>query len=70
MAVATVGADNRIVMKYVTIARDLGTRLEISSGLSPSDRVVDNPPDSLAAGDLVRIAGASAQRLAATGPGI
>lgn len=70
MAVATVGADNRIVMKYVTIARDLGTRLEISSGLSPSDRVVDNPPDSLAAGDLVRIAGASAQRLAAAGPGI
>ena len=63
MAVATVGSNNRIVMKYVSVARDLGTRLEISSGLAPTDRVVDNPPDSLAAGDLVRIAGASVQTL-------
>jgi hypothetical protein len=26
------------------------------SGLSPSDRVVNSPPDSLAAGDVVRVA--------------
>jgi len=62
LAVATVGPNNHIVMRYVTVAQDLGTRLEISSGLAPTDRVVDNPPDSLAAGDLVRIAGASAPR--------
>jgi RND family efflux transporter MFP subunit len=62
MAVATVGPNNRVVMKYVSVARDLGTRIEIASGLLPTDRVVDNPPDSLSNGDLVRIAGATAQK--------
>jgi RND family efflux transporter MFP subunit len=57
MAVATLGPGNRVVMKYVTVSRDLGARLEIGAGLSPGDRVIDNPPDSLGQGDLVRVAG-------------
>ncbi len=39
------------------IGRNLGTQVEILSGLSPSDRVINSPPDSLGAGDKVRIAG-------------
>jgi multidrug efflux system membrane fusion protein len=27
-------------------------------GLSPSDRIIDNPPETLAAGDTVRLAAA------------
>jgi hypothetical protein len=27
----------------------------VASGLSPEDRVIDNPPDSLANGDKVRV---------------
>jgi hypothetical protein len=38
----------------VTIATDLGTDVVIGSGLDPQDRVIDNPPDSLANGDKVR----------------
>jgi RND family efflux transporter MFP subunit len=57
MAVAVVGPGDRVVMKYVTVARDLGSRLDIAAGLSPGDRVIDNPPDSLGQGDLVRVAG-------------
>ena len=57
MSVATVGPDDRIVMKPIAIARDLGSYVEVSSGLSRTDRVVDNPPDSLRQGNLVRIAG-------------
>lgn len=53
--VATVGADNRIVMKKVEIGRDLGTEVEIGSGLSAGDRVVANPPNSIDEGDRVRI---------------
>jgi hypothetical protein len=49
----------------VTLSRDLGSTAEIGAGLSPSDRVIDNPPESLADGDLVRIAGASAAKRAA-----
>ena len=46
------------MLKPVTIARDLGKEVEIASGLSADDRVIESPPDGIAAGDHVRIAGA------------
>jgi multidrug efflux pump subunit AcrA (membrane-fusion protein) len=55
LEVATVTSDNRVLMKPVTIATDLGTQVIVGSGLSASDRVVNNPPDSLATGDKVRL---------------
>lgn len=58
MAVATVGPNNRVTIKPIAIASDLGTSVEVASGLSRADRVIDNPPDSLRQGDLVRIADA------------
>jgi RND family efflux transporter MFP subunit len=71
MEVATIGADDKIELKPVTIGRNLGTEVEILSGLSLNDRVVNSPPDSLGAGDTVRIAGqqsgASGTDLGATG---
>jgi membrane fusion protein, multidrug efflux system len=54
LEVATVRGDNRVLMKPITIATDLGTQVIVSSGLSAGDRVVNNPPDSLATGDKVR----------------
>jgi hypothetical protein len=42
----------------VTIARDLGTVIELASGLSPKDRVIQNPPDGIGNGAEVRLAGA------------
>jgi len=62
MAVATVSRSGKVTLKPVTIARDLGATVEIASGLSPSDRVIDNPPDSLEAGEQVRTAGDDAHR--------
>jgi multidrug efflux pump subunit AcrA (membrane-fusion protein) len=59
LSVATVGADNRVILRSVTIARDLGKTLDIGSGLTATDRVIENPPDGTATGDHVRIAGAS-----------
>ena len=56
MSVALVGAGNRVTMKPVTVVQDLGTTVEVAAGLTPADRVIDNPPDSLRPGDLVRIA--------------
>lgn len=53
--VATVGANDRVVMKKVEIARDLGSEVAIASGLAPDDRVIASPSDSLEAGDEVRI---------------
>lgn len=56
MAVAVVGPGDRVTLKHVTVARDLGTAVEIATGLSPDDRVIDNPPDSIADGERVRVA--------------
>ena len=58
--VATLGSDNRVVIKPVTIARDLGGVVEISSGLAANDRIVDSAPDGIGQGDQVRIAPGSA----------
>lgn len=67
--VATVGADSRVVLHPVVISRDLGNEVEIASGLTPQDRVVDNPPDDLARGELVRVTGVEARAGGANGAG-
>ncbi len=56
MSVALVGAGGHVTMKPVSVVRDLGTTVEVAAGLTPADRVIDNPPDSLRPGDQVRIA--------------
>jgi RND family efflux transporter MFP subunit len=56
MVVAVVGSDGRVVVKPIRIGQDMGAVVEIATGLSPEDRVIDNPPDSLRAGDQVRVA--------------
>ncbi|MEO6843405.1 MAG: efflux RND transporter periplasmic adaptor subunit [Bradyrhizobium sp.] len=58
LRVATVGSDDKILFKTVTIARDLGRDIELGSGLSPDDRVIVAPPDGMSDGDQVRVAGA------------
>jgi RND family efflux transporter MFP subunit len=58
LSIATLGADNRVVLKPVSIQRDLGAVIELSSGLAPNDRVIENPPDGIANGAAVNIAGA------------
>jgi RND family efflux transporter MFP subunit len=59
LRVATIGPENRVLFKSVTIARDLGKVVEIATGLDAQDRVIESPPDGIAEGDLVRIAGAT-----------
>jgi RND family efflux transporter MFP subunit len=56
LRVATVGPDDRVVLKQVTIGRDLGREVEIATGLAADDRVIDSPPDGIASGDQVKVA--------------
>jgi RND family efflux transporter MFP subunit len=60
LSIATVGADNRVVLKPVSIERDLGPVVELASGLAPNDRVIENPPDGIDSGAEVRLAAAAA----------
>ncbi len=55
--VAVLGAGDRVQLRSVTLGRNLGTETEVLNGLSVTDPVIDSPPDSLATGDLVRVAG-------------
>jgi RND family efflux transporter MFP subunit len=70
MQVAVLGAADRIELRHVTLGRNLGTEVEVLTGLAPTDRVVDSPPDSLATGDLVRLEkdGASPDKEETTDP--
>ncbi|MGP9811743.1 efflux RND transporter periplasmic adaptor subunit [Rhodopseudomonas sp. NSM] len=57
LRVAVVGPDDRVQLKTVTIARDLGREIELASGLSPDDRIIVAPPDGIADGEKVRVVG-------------
>ncbi|MGA2342297.1 MAG: efflux RND transporter periplasmic adaptor subunit [Steroidobacteraceae bacterium] len=59
LSIATVDSQDRVLLKPVSIARDLGAVVELASGLSPNDRVIQNPPDGVGNGDQVRLAGAA-----------
>jgi RND family efflux transporter MFP subunit len=53
LSIATVDADNRVLLKPVSIERDLGAVVELASGLAPNDRVIQNPPDGIGNGAMV-----------------
>jgi RND family efflux transporter MFP subunit len=57
--VATLDGSNKVVLKNVQLGRDLGDSVEVIAGLSPSDRIINNPPETLIAGDTVRVAAAT-----------
>jgi multidrug efflux pump subunit AcrA (membrane-fusion protein) len=56
LQIATVEKDDKITLSSVTLGRDFGAEVEVISGLNDSDQIVLQPPDSLIAGELVRIA--------------
>ncbi len=60
--VATVDAKDHIVLKTVTIARDMGQTVEIGSGLTAEDRIIESPQDGITTGDEVHVANTAAQR--------
>jgi RND family efflux transporter MFP subunit len=62
---AAVGSDNKIVMKDVTIGKNLGTEIEIESGISPTDRIITSPLDTLENGEQVALASPAQQEDAA-----
>ena len=55
-AVGVVGPDGSVEVREIAIRRDLGSRLEISKGLSESDQIITSPPPGLSEGTPVIIA--------------
>jgi RND family efflux transporter MFP subunit len=51
--VAVIDGSGKVKLHAVTLGRNNGTTVEVTSGLQASDRLVLNPPDSLIDGDIV-----------------
>jgi RND family efflux transporter MFP subunit len=54
--VAVVGSSGKVQLRPINIGRDYGATLEILGGVSPTDRIVINPADSLEDGQQVNLA--------------
>ena len=57
MQVAVVDGSGHVHLRTVKVLRDMGSAVDVAGGVSRADRIIDNPPDSLREGDLVRVAG-------------
>jgi len=55
LQVGTVQNGNRAALTKITLGRDMGSEVEVVSGLTASDLVIANPPDSLISGETVRV---------------
>ncbi len=55
--VAVVDGTGKAQLRTVTLGRDFGTTIEVTSGLDVSERVIANPGDAIAPGDAVRVVG-------------
>jgi len=58
LQVAVLGPHGRAELKPVTLGRNFGDSVEVLTGLSATDRVIDSPPDSLTDGEAVQLANA------------
>jgi RND family efflux transporter MFP subunit len=53
--VAVVDAQGRVGLRTVNLGRNYGETVEVLDGITAADRLVLNPPDSLAEGDIVAV---------------
>jgi membrane fusion protein (multidrug efflux system) len=58
LQVGVVKPDNTVELRDIKVGRDFGTTIEIVQGVTPSDKVILNPADSLVTGTAVRVAAA------------
>jgi RND family efflux transporter MFP subunit len=54
--VATVDAEGRVRLRTVNLGRNYGETVEVLDGIAANDRLILNPSDSLAEGDVVAVA--------------
>lgn len=48
--------DNRVELRDIKVGRDFGTTIEVVRGVTPSDKIILNPADSLVTRAIVRVA--------------
>jgi RND family efflux transporter MFP subunit len=68
--VALVNAQGRVSLKRISIGRNFGDTFEVLDGITENDKLVLNPPDWLADGQVVSLAPPAAAASAASGAGV
>jgi len=58
LRVVTVGPDSKAILVPITLGRDFGNEVEVIAGLTGDEQVITDPPDSVVAGELVRVVAA------------
>jgi RND family efflux transporter MFP subunit len=54
LQMGVLNADNKVELRHIKVGHDFGTKIEVTSGLDPSAKIVNNPADSLVSGQIVR----------------
>src|SRR6476661_8832980 len=60
LQVGVVKPDNSVDLRDIKVGRDFGTTIQVVQGVTPSDKVIVNPSDSLTTGTMVRVAASPA----------
>jgi multidrug efflux pump subunit AcrA (membrane-fusion protein) len=55
LQIGVVGSDSKVELRPVKVGRDFGQTVEILAGVTPADRVIINPTDTLVNGTQVRV---------------
>jgi multidrug efflux pump subunit AcrA (membrane-fusion protein) len=55
LRVVTVDAQDHAHLQVITVGRDWGTKIEVLSGLTVQDRIINNPPDSITENEAVHV---------------
>jgi RND family efflux transporter MFP subunit len=56
LQVGVVRPDNTVELRDIKVGRDFGTTIQVVQGVTPSDKVILNPADSMVTGDVVHVA--------------
>ena len=67
LQVGVLKPDNTVELRDIKVGRDFGTSIEVTSGVTPSDKIVNNPPDSLVSGEVVHVAAPSVTSATSSG---
>jgi len=59
LQVASIADGQHVELKPITIGHDYGTEVEVVSGLTGSESIIVNPPDSILSGQQVRVVNAT-----------
>jgi len=55
LRVVTVGPGSKAILVPITLGRDFGNEVEVIAGLNGDEQIIKDPPDSIVAGEEVRI---------------